>query len=91
MFVASLKDGIFESTQGTAVWGEGVDALVVRRLPLIRQLATQRSARMTREAFNRMPGGVAALREVWPRAESAARLKTLRVGYMSADFGMTPS
>ena len=70
--------------------GQAWDPLYGLALPLgvtlVQQLAADRASRVVLDATNRIRS---LSRPAWRRSNAAADLQTLRVGYLSADFGAT--
>lgn len=78
---------VWRAGQGGRSWDPLYGLALPLRLPLVRQLAMARGAQIAVEAQNRMLQ--VQQQSIWPRAKRVAGLKTLRVGYLSADFGLT--
>lgn len=78
---------VWSAGQGGRSWDPLYGLALPLRLPLVRQMAMDRGAQIAVEALNRMQQ--VQQQSSWPSASRMAELHTLRVGYLSADYGLT--
>ena len=71
---------------GGQAWDPLYGLALPLRSPVVRALAVARAARVVLDAANQVQRPT---RPLWPRVDPAAGLQTLRVAYLSADFGPT--
>jgi len=78
---------VWRAGQGGRSWDPLYGLALPLRLPMVRQMAMDRGAQIATEAQNRMLQ--MQQQSAWPLAKRTAGLQTLRVGYLSADYGLT--